>query len=199
MSDRLRPPNADEFMQALAQIDGKSPAVERSVRYWQEAAQVLPQSDTPLPLREAAAGFAAGQADVVGVSAAPEVLEALELPPEQGLIEPIVIHTVPDADVKNYVHVTFSGATATLATGPTAEQPRIALPPGVGLNRVLKLLLPRKYGRIFYPLIADAQHEWYIEALAHKKPTRWIEVRMWLLIAANALRLVVEWVVRLRG
>jgi hypothetical protein len=94
-------------------------------------------------------------------------------------------------------HMNASG-TATVTTAPKAEHQRIDLPPGVDLGRVLKTICPRKYGGIFYPLIADAQHE-YIEAIARNKPTRWIRVYMWLLVVLNVVREVGEWLVRLRG
>jgi hypothetical protein len=92
---------------------------------------------------------------------------------------------------------TIVSVTMRPATGAKAQP--IALPPGSGrVGSFLKSFFPRTYGRTFYPVVADAQRKWYHQALADKKPSRWITVRMWLLIAGNAIRMVTEWLARVR-
>jgi len=193
MSDKLRPPTAEGFMQALAQIKGRPPAVERALQhYFDGALQVLAQSDTRLPLRAAAAGFAAGRVDAVGVGSATDAPDSLHA---QGQVEPVVIHTVPDIVVQQWFAHTISSDTAT--TGPEAEQQPIALPPTFHLNRAIQFILtPKAYYRLIGPVMADCHYEYY-EALKHHKPTRWIAIRTHLLVVWSVVRLPLEWIIRL--
>jgi hypothetical protein len=142
--------------------------------------------DTPLPVSGAAAGFAAGRAGAAAVASALEAPEAIQV---RGVVHKVTLEVLQE---------TTATVTARPATGAKAQP--VALPPGAGrAGSALKSFFPRTYSGIFYPLIADAQRDWYLHALAHEKPSRWIEVRMWLLIAANAIRMVAEWIVRRRG
>jgi hypothetical protein len=112
------------------------------------------------------------------------------LPREAAMVHKVTLELTQETE-------TTVSVTARPATGAKAQP--IALPPGAGrVGSFLKSFFPRTYGRTFYPVVADAQREWYHQALADKKPSRWITVRMWLLIAGNAIRMVTEWLARVR-
>jgi hypothetical protein len=200
MSDKLRPLTPEEFMQALGQLNGRSPAVERSLRQWQETVmQACAQSDGPPPINAAAAGYTASYANALGVSATTQAPDALMT---QGQVEPVVIRTVPDAEVRNWVVVpgrrTHAHATRSDIAATDQKAPPLALPPALGLNRAIKLMLtPKAYRSIIEPVIADNHHEYY-EALKQHEATRWIVIRMYLLPAWAAIRLVLGSIVRLR-
>jgi hypothetical protein len=60
------------------------------------------------------------------------------------------------------------------------------------------MLTPKAHSRIIEPVLADG-HQEYFEALAHHEPTRWVVARLHLLAVWSVIRLVLEWIVRLRG
>lgn len=79
------------------------------------------------------------------------------------------------------------------------RQVRLARSPATHLISGLKwLLTPKAYSRIVEPLAAQEQHE-YFEAIrcGDERLARWIEARMYVLIACNALRALVAPLVKM--
>jgi len=107
----------------------------------------------------------------------------------------MVVHTVmvDTVTLEKWQEMT-AAAKARAATGVKARP--TAVPPGEGRGgRFLKSIFRRSYGRIYYPLIADAQRAWYFQ----EKPTWRITVRMWLFMAAHAVRQLAksDWIGRI--
>jgi hypothetical protein len=145
-------------------------------------------SDTPLPLRASAAGYAASQASAIGIGATTEDSDSYQAVPEADVLaRGVVINAEPGK-------VTFTGVPATRTLSRKAQT--AALPPGEGHGgRLLKSLFPRSYSSIYYPVIADAQRAWYFQ----EKPAWRINARMWLLIMGHAIRQLAEseWIGRI--
>jgi len=171
--------------EVFAQINAQWRKDVQALRFWQETSmQALGQGGWLPPNYASAAGFAEAHFSALGVGVATtEDSESFQ--------------TVP-VTLAAHAHVVAT-ATTTLTAAPKAERARIALPPGVRLDRVLKFVFPpRMYKSIFYPLIADARLE-HIEAFALKRSTRWIEIRLRWYVVQTLIRVFAEWFLHLRG
>jgi hypothetical protein len=175
----LLPRYWQEAVGALAEKDWATQAIlYYNEKEWQEAVQAHTQ---------AAAGFAAAHVNALGVGA---TAEDPDMRKAGGIVH--VVSLGERAEVTDIV-------TAIVTTHPDADHLIIALPPAFQLNRAIKLILtPKAYRRIIEPTLADWHYE-YFEALKHHQPTRWIAIRMHLLVVWSVIRLPLEWLIRLRG